>query len=216
MLGVLWWRSMPYHHEWLTLWAALWLWVVLIAGGASLFHAAYLMRFGTEAAGVGRLAALAATAAAALRLRPVQSPDQFPRPLPRRFRPAALLGGDRVAHRVLQRRAGRVHVRRPVERQFRLSRQVPALARSGREDSYAAVRLLSKACPRARALRGHPRMGRGGAAAWPVVLRTATGPSIYTDSGAMQPVPGGIRGKSYHLGIQDHRKISKTSIKTIS
>ena len=46
VLGVLWWRSTPYHHEWLTLWLALWLWFALTAGGNSLFHLLYLMRSG--------------------------------------------------------------------------------------------------------------------------------------------------------------------------
>ena len=46
VLGVLWWRSMPYHHEWLTLWLALWLWFAMTAGGNSLFHLLYLMRTG--------------------------------------------------------------------------------------------------------------------------------------------------------------------------
>ena len=46
VLGILWWRSMPYHHEWLTLWLALWLWLSLIAGGNGLFHLLHLMRSG--------------------------------------------------------------------------------------------------------------------------------------------------------------------------
>ena len=46
VLGILWWFSMPYHREWLTLWLALWLWLALIAGGNSLFHLFYLMRRG--------------------------------------------------------------------------------------------------------------------------------------------------------------------------
>ena len=46
VLAVLWWRSMPYHHEWLTLWAGFSLGITVIAGGASLFDLFYLMRFG--------------------------------------------------------------------------------------------------------------------------------------------------------------------------
>lgn len=46
VLAALWWRSMPFHDEWLTLLAAVWLWVALIAGGGSLFQMFYLMRFG--------------------------------------------------------------------------------------------------------------------------------------------------------------------------
>ena len=45
VLGLLWWRSMPYHHEWLTLSAAFWLWLALIAGAASIFQMFYVMRF---------------------------------------------------------------------------------------------------------------------------------------------------------------------------
>ncbi len=44
VLGALWWRSMPYHNEWLTLWAASWLWLALIAGGTNLFQLFYVMR----------------------------------------------------------------------------------------------------------------------------------------------------------------------------
>lgn len=46
VLCFLWWRSMPYHHEWLTLSAAAWLWIALIAGGNSLIHLFCLMRSG--------------------------------------------------------------------------------------------------------------------------------------------------------------------------
>ena len=45
VLGLLWWRSMPYHDEWVTLWAAFWLWLTLIAGGRSIFQLLYVMRF---------------------------------------------------------------------------------------------------------------------------------------------------------------------------
>ena len=46
VLGILWWRSIPYHHEWLTLWTAFWFWLTLIAGENSLFHLLCLMRSG--------------------------------------------------------------------------------------------------------------------------------------------------------------------------
>lgn len=44
VLGVLWWRSMPYHSEWVTLWIAAWLWVALIAGGEGLLQLIHAMR----------------------------------------------------------------------------------------------------------------------------------------------------------------------------
>ena len=44
----LWWRSMPYHHEWLTLSVAACLWIALIAGGNSLVHMIHLMRSGEQ------------------------------------------------------------------------------------------------------------------------------------------------------------------------
>ena len=46
MLGALWWRSMPYHSEWLTLWIAFWLWFALFAGASGLFQLCYVMRLG--------------------------------------------------------------------------------------------------------------------------------------------------------------------------
>ena len=46
VLCFLWWRSMPFHHEWLTLSVAAWLWIALIAGGNSLLHLFCLMRTG--------------------------------------------------------------------------------------------------------------------------------------------------------------------------
>ena len=44
VLGVLWWRSMPYHSEWVTLWIGAWLWVALIAGGEGLLQLIQAMR----------------------------------------------------------------------------------------------------------------------------------------------------------------------------
>ena len=44
VLGLLWWRSMPYHHEWLTLWAGIWFWLTLIVGASSLFGLCHVMR----------------------------------------------------------------------------------------------------------------------------------------------------------------------------
>lgn len=45
VLGVLWWRSMPYHDEWLTLWIAILLWITIIGGTASGFQLYYAMRY---------------------------------------------------------------------------------------------------------------------------------------------------------------------------
>ena len=46
VLTFLWWRSMPYHNEALTLWIGLSVWIALFAGGDSLFRLFYLMRSG--------------------------------------------------------------------------------------------------------------------------------------------------------------------------
>ena len=43
VLGVLWWRSMPYHSELLTLWISLCLWLALAGGGLSLVRLFYEM-----------------------------------------------------------------------------------------------------------------------------------------------------------------------------
>ena len=51
MLGIMWWRSMPYHHEWLALWTALWFWLTLIVGGSSVVQLRYVMRFSKLAPG---------------------------------------------------------------------------------------------------------------------------------------------------------------------
>ena len=49
VLGVLWWRSMPYHEVWLTLWAAFWLWLTLVAAQRSIARLFNVMRHGTLA-----------------------------------------------------------------------------------------------------------------------------------------------------------------------
>ena len=51
VIGMLWWRSMPYHDEFVTLWAASWLWLTLIVGGSSVFQLVYVMRFSKLAPG---------------------------------------------------------------------------------------------------------------------------------------------------------------------
>ena len=38
-LAVLWWRSMPAHEEWMTLWIALWLWVAIVVGVSTFRYA---------------------------------------------------------------------------------------------------------------------------------------------------------------------------------
>ena len=45
VLAVLWWRSMPYHDEWMTLWAGLWFWLTLVVGAGSLIELCHVMRF---------------------------------------------------------------------------------------------------------------------------------------------------------------------------
>ena len=46
ILALLWYRSMPYHDGWLTLWILFWLWLSMIAGMVSCFHLVYSMRTG--------------------------------------------------------------------------------------------------------------------------------------------------------------------------
>jgi len=43
VLGILWWSSTPYHHEWLTLWAAFCFWLALIVGTDGLYRLFCLM-----------------------------------------------------------------------------------------------------------------------------------------------------------------------------
>ena len=38
VLAVVWWRSWPYHDEWLALWIAFWFWLALVAGMGSFVH----------------------------------------------------------------------------------------------------------------------------------------------------------------------------------
>ncbi len=46
VLGILWWRSMPYHDERLTLWAAFWLWLTVVAVQRSIYRVHAVMRSG--------------------------------------------------------------------------------------------------------------------------------------------------------------------------
>ena len=38
VLAVVWWRSWPYHDEWLALWIAFWFWLALVSGMGSFVH----------------------------------------------------------------------------------------------------------------------------------------------------------------------------------